>query len=68
VGPQYLCFLSLIFVELIKVYRWFSENISNSVRLGGMDPMIRPMKTVRRDILKLVQTYMEKEHDFNFFN
>ena len=30
--------------------------------------MIKPMKTVRRDILKLIQTYIEKESDFTYFN
>ena len=30
--------------------------------------MVRPMKTVRRDILKLIQTYIEQETDFEYFN
>lgn len=30
--------------------------------------MVRPMKTVRRDILKLIQTYIEREVEFDYFN
>ena len=30
--------------------------------------MIRPMKAVRRGILKLIQIYIEKEQDFSYFN
>lgn len=30
--------------------------------------MIKPMKTVRRDILKLIQTYIERANDFTIFN
>ena len=34
----------------------------------GQDPMLRPMKILRRDILKLLQTYIEKEINFTYFN
>lgn len=34
----------------------------------GQDSMIRPMKILRRDILKLLQTYIEREKDFAYFN
>lgn len=30
--------------------------------------MLRPMKVLRRDILKLLQTYIERERDFTYFN
>jgi exportin-1 len=30
--------------------------------------MIKPMKAVRRDILKLIQIYIEKENSFEYFN
>lgn len=30
--------------------------------------MIKPMKTVRRDILRLIQTYIERSTDFTVFN
>jgi len=30
--------------------------------------MLRPMKAVRRDILKLIQIFIEKATDFSIFN
>jgi len=30
--------------------------------------MIKPMKTVRRDILRLIQTYIKSSSDLNQFN
>lgn len=30
--------------------------------------MLKPMKGLRKDILKLIQIYIEKEDDFTFFN
>lgn len=55
IGPGYLCYLSTIFEQLIRVYNLYSQCISNSVRsTGSSDPMLRPMKVLRRDILKLL--------------
>ena len=68
VGQQYLAYLSQIFTDLIKIYKLYSECISNSVKQGGNDHMIKPMKAVRRDILKLIQIYIEKENSFEYFN
>lgn len=64
VGPTYLAYLSEIFNELIQIYKLYSECISSSIRMTDC----RPMKTVRRDILKLIQTYIEKEINFDYFN
>lgn len=30
--------------------------------------MIKPMKMVRRDILRLIQTYIDKSNEFTIFN
>ena len=68
VGRNYLSYLSQIFDDLIKVYKLYSNCISQSINQKGMDHMIRPMKAVRKDILKLIQTYIEKESDFTYFN
>jgi len=68
VGQQYLAYLSQIFTDLIKIYKLYSECISNTVKQRGNDHMIKPMKAVRRDILKLIQIYIEKENNFDYFN
>jgi hypothetical protein len=54
VGQQYLTFLQGIFQNLINVYKLYSECISNTVRGQGQDSLLKPMKQVRRDILKLI--------------
>jgi len=38
------------------------------VNQGGNDSLERPMKMLRRDILKLISTYIDKEDNFNQFN
>ena len=30
--------------------------------------MIKPMKTARKDILRLIQAYINNAKDFNYFN
>jgi len=60
--------LAQIFDDLIRVYKLYSECISNSIKTPGVDHMLRPMKTVRKDILKLIQIYIEQENDFTYFN
>jgi hypothetical protein len=64
VGFMYLSYLRRIFVDLMKMYGMYSQCISNSVKLRQNEHMIKPMKQVRRDFLKLIQTYIE--HCDNF--
>lgn len=69
VGPGYLSYLQNIFNDLINVYKLYSNCISSNVSQGmGDGIMVRPMKVLRRDILKLLQTYIERETDFSYFN
>lgn len=67
VGFMYLSYLSRIFGDLLKMYGLFSQCISNSVKFRQNEHMIKPMKLVRRDILKLIQTYIEKAQDLSQF-
>jgi len=68
-GRSYIAYLSQIFSPLIQVYKHYSSWISQAQQSGGAsEHLVRPMKTVRRDILKLIQTYIEKETDFDYFN
>ena len=68
VGFLYLSYLRRIFQDLLKMYGLYSNCISNSVKNRQNEHMIKPMKTVRRDILKLIQTYIERANDFAIFN
>lgn len=54
VGRQYLCHLSVIFNDLIMVYKYYSEQISKAVAQTGSDNAVKPMKTLRKDILSLI--------------
>ena len=64
-----MAYLTDIFTDLIKIYKLYSECISQLINNGGgQDYMIKPMKAVRRDILKLIQIYIEREVNFEFFN
>lgn len=66
VGRAYLSYLHTIFNELISVYNIYSQCISENLETN--DSRIKPMKALRRDILRLIQTYIEKEEDFAMFN
>jgi exportin-1 len=68
VGFMYLTYLRKIFGDLLKMYGLYSNCISNSVKFRSNEHMIKPMKTVRRDILKLIQTYIERANDYTIFN
>jgi hypothetical protein len=66
VGRLYISYLQTIFNELITVYNIYSQCISEN--LESNDSRIKPMKALRRDILRLIQTYIEKEENFDLFN
>lgn len=68
VGAPYLHQLVKIFDQLMKVYGHYSQNVSQSVQQGKSNPTVKPMKQVRRDILKLIQIYIENETNFDTFN
>ena len=68
VGFIYLSYLRRIFNDLLKMYGLYSQCISNSVRFRQNEHMIKPMKTVRRDILRLIQTYIDRSNEFTIFN
>jgi exportin-1 len=68
VGFMYLAYLKRIFTDLLKMYGLYSQCISNSVKFRQNEHMIKPMKTVRRDILKLIQTYIEHADNYDIFN
>ena len=66
VGPGYVCYLKKIFNDMLHLYRLYSQCISDGVR-NKNDPMLKPMKSLRRDILKLLQTYIQEMDDMTIF-
>jgi hypothetical protein len=59
-GSLYVYYLQTIFNDLIKVYGCYTSSISQSVMQPGSYPdfIIKSMKSVRRDILRLIQAYI----------
>jgi exportin-1 len=68
VGFMYVSYLNNIFADLLRMYGLYSQCISNSVRTRTNEHMIKPMKQVRRDMLKLIQTYIENCDNLTVFN
>ena len=63
VGSQYYLYLANIFQELLQVYKLYSDNISYAYAEGqamSNGALLRVMKTVRRDVLKLITTFISK--------
>jgi hypothetical protein len=55
-GAAYFNYLKLIFLDLIRIYKVFSDCVTLSVSQPGNYPdhIIKPMKAVRRDSLRLI--------------
>lgn len=68
VGHVYLVYLRTIFTDLLRIYGLYSQCISNSINVKQNENMLKPMKTVRRDILRLIQTFIEKAQEYSVFN
>ena len=64
VGGTYLTYLRNIFDDLLKIYNIYSQQISKLVSENQANHvLVKPMKALRRDILKLIQIYIQKEQD-----
>jgi hypothetical protein len=50
------------------VYTFYSGQINYAFNIGAFDQnIVKPMKAVRRDILRLIQTYIVKETQYQKF-
>jgi exportin-1 len=67
VGYMYLAYLQKIFADLLKMYGLYSQCISQSVKMRQQESITKQMKAVRRDILRLIQTYISKSSDMTIF-
>jgi exportin-1 len=68
IGTSFIVQLARIYMDLLNVYRATSELISISVQEGGViqtkTPKVRGLRTIKKEILKLIQTYIlgSEEH------
>ncbi|KAF9977031.1 Karyopherin transporter [Actinomortierella ambigua] len=67
IGPGFFSQLGRIYLDLLAVYKAVSQLISESVVKQGpvalRTPKVRAMRTVKKEILHLIETYVNKADD-----
>ncbi|KAG0358687.1 Karyopherin transporter [Gamsiella multidivaricata] len=67
IGPGFLSQLGRIYLDLLAVYKAISQLISESVVKQGpvalRTPRVRQMRTVKKEVLRLIETYVNKADD-----
>lgn len=63
VGPLYIHQLKEIFLDMLNIYKVYSERISEAVKQGGKiatrHALTRSMRTVKQEVLKLLSVFIE---------
>ncbi len=59
VGFYYLAYLRTVFPEMLQLYSHYSTCITQLVAQNPNLPAIKPLRGLLRDILKLIQTFVE---------
>ncbi|KAK7308886.1 hypothetical protein RJT34_05201 [Clitoria ternatea] len=66
-GTYFLPQISLIFLDMLNVYRMYSELISKSIAEGGpfasRTSYVKLLRSVKRETLKLIETFLDKAED-----
>ncbi|KAJ7564270.1 hypothetical protein O6H91_02G010300 [Diphasiastrum complanatum] len=66
-GQPFLSQISLIYLDMLNVYRMYSELISTSIAEGGpfasRTSYVKLLRSVKRETLKLVETFVDKSED-----
>lgn len=66
-GTYFLSQISLIFLDMLNVYRMYSELISGSIAEGGpyasKTSYVKLLRSVKRETLKLIDTFIDKAED-----
>ncbi|XP_024020926.1 protein EXPORTIN 1A [Morus notabilis] len=66
-GTYFLPQISLIFLDMLNVYRMYSELISSSIAEGGpfasKTSYVKLLRSVKRETLKLIETFLDKAED-----
>ncbi|KAK6936556.1 Importin-beta, N-terminal domain, partial [Dillenia turbinata] len=66
-GTYFLPQITLIFLDMLNVYRMYSELISNSIAGGGpyasKSSYVKLLRSVKRETLKLIETFLDKAED-----
>ncbi|XP_057774096.1 protein EXPORTIN 1A-like [Salvia miltiorrhiza] len=63
-GMYFMPQISMIFLDMLNVYRMYSELISTSIAQGGpyasRTSIVKLLRSVKRETLKLIETFLEK--------
>uniref|UniRef100_A0A7I4EZM4 Importin N-terminal domain-containing protein n=1 Tax=Physcomitrium patens TaxID=3218 RepID=A0A7I4EZM4_PHYPA len=66
-GQSFLAQISLIYLDMLNVYRMYSELISSSIAEGGpyasRTSFVKLLRSVKRETLKLIETFVDKAED-----
>lgn len=66
-GHPFVTQLGRIYLDMLNVYRCLSENISVAIAENGeivtKQPLIRAMRTVKTETLRLISTWVSKSND-----
>ncbi|EER98405.2 hypothetical protein BDA96_02G120800 [Sorghum bicolor] len=66
-GPYFFPQISVIFLDMLTVYRMYSELVSNTISEGGpfasKTSFVKLLRSVKRETLKLIETFLDKAED-----
>jgi exportin-1 len=66
-GTYFLSQISLIFLDMLNVYRMYSELVSTNITEGGpyasKTSFVKLLRSVKRETLKLIETFLDKAED-----
>ncbi|KAI0124924.1 CRM1 C terminal-domain-containing protein [Xylariales sp. AK1849] len=69
VGPYFGPQIGRIYLDMLQMYRATSQLISEAVARDGdlapRMPKVRGLRTIKKEILKLIETYVDKAEDLN---
>ncbi|KAI5082300.1 hypothetical protein GOP47_0002043 [Adiantum capillus-veneris] len=66
-GQPFLSQISLIYLDMLNVYRMYSELISSNIASGGpfasRTSFVKLLRSVKKETLKLIETFVDKSED-----
>ncbi|KAL8233051.1 hypothetical protein R6Q57_002829 [Mikania cordata] len=66
-GTHFLPQITLIFLDMLNVYKMYSELISSGIAEGGpyasRTSYVKLLRSVKRETLKLIETFLDKAED-----
>ncbi|KAI3643102.1 hypothetical protein MP228_012657 [Amoeboaphelidium protococcarum] len=67
IGSPFISQMAKIYMDMLNLYRAVSELISRAVAQGGVlqtkTPQVRGYRTIKKEVLKLISTYIQKAED-----